>query len=106
MAKGISSGIQQSMNNNGKNKEVISQINLLEKQWKEFRNKIDSILISNNIMKNSEVRLNCLKLDTMTHQERMDHIQNSWGPMYLDKVMPLLLQLVTLENQIANAASN
>jgi hypothetical protein len=101
MAKGISSGIGQQAAR--QKSETEKQTEQHSKQWKEFRNRIDIILMSNNVMKTNEVRVKCSALDGMTPKEREDHIVLHWGPLYLQKVEPLLQQLQILEQHIAAA---
>ena len=69
-------------------------------QWRALRNRVDSILLQNNILKTNETRQCCLELDSMSHEQRIAHITAKWGPQYLAKVEPLLHQLVVLEGHI------
>ena len=95
MAKNISNGIEQMQKAQDK-----KQSELTSKQWQELRNRIDSILLSNNVMKSNEVRQQCLAIDGQNQEEREAHILKHWGPLYLAKVQPLLQQLQTLEATI------
>lgn len=70
-------------------------------QWRELRNKLDSLLLSTNVMKTNDVRQQCHKLDSMTTEERRIHIQSNWGPVYLEKSEPILIQIEALERHIA-----
>jgi len=70
-------------------------------QWRSLRNKMDSILLSTNVMKTDEAKRACLQLDGMTIKERQDYIKEKWGPAYIEKVIPILQQLETLENFIS-----
>lgn len=96
MAKNISTGIEQQ----NRKKET----DQYAKQWRDIRNKIDVILTTCNVMRTNDIRAKCLLLDQMTIAEREEHITNSWGPLYLAKVQPLLLQLATLERHIEKSA--
>ena len=69
-------------------------------QWRDLRNKIDSLLLSTNILKSDEARKACLQLDTLSKEERETFIIQNWGPNYLNRVFPLLHQLTVLENHI------
>ncbi len=68
-----------------------------DKQWHELRNKVDVILLSNNISKTDKDKSDIRKLDSMSHEERQQYICNNWGPMYLDRCMPILIQINILE---------
>jgi|6_EtaG_2_1085325.scaffolds.fasta_scaffold61230_2 hypothetical protein len=70
-------------------------------QWRELRNKLDTMLLSTNVMKTNDVRQRCLELDGMTTEERRNHIRAFWGPIYLDRTDPILAQLQSLESNIA-----
>ena len=72
-------------------------------QWRSLRNKMDSLLLSTNVMKSDDAKRACLQLDGMTTQQRQDYIREKWGPAYVEKVMPILQQLETLEKHIAMA---
>jgi len=67
--------------------------------WRALRNKLDSILLSGNALKSSEVQQLCAKLDGMTYDQRREHIVGHWGPQFLDRSLPLLHQLQVLESQ-------
>lgn len=73
---------------------------LLEKSWRELRNKLDSLLIGNNILKSSEIRGLCQQLDGMTTEERTNHIATYWGSLYAEKSTPLLLQIESVEKTL------
>jgi hypothetical protein len=70
-------------------------------QWRELRNKLDTLLLSTNVMKTNEIRQECLKLDTMDTEQRRVHIKQRWGPVYLERAEPMLIQLEALEKHIA-----
>ncbi len=91
MAKNISSGIERLL------KKDSAQEDQHAKQWQQLRNRLDSILLSTNVLKSDEVRQRCLKLDDMNFEQRRAYIQDNWGELYLEKTMPLLQQLETLE---------
>ncbi len=96
-AKGISTGIEQLLRQQKATVKVSEQ---LSKQWKEIRNRIDVVLMSNNILKTNETRAKCLELDGMNHNGRIEHIKINWGPLYLNRAQPLLDQLKTIEDQL------
>lgn len=96
-AKGISTGIEHLLR---QQKATVKASEQISKQWKEIRNRIDSILLSNNVLKSTEVRKKCLDLDGMGHEARMQHINEQWGPLYLQRVQPMLDQLHSLEQQL------
>ena len=73
------------------------------RQWRDLRNKIDSILLSTTTYKTDEIRKSCQKLDELLATERKQYITSKWGPAYFQKVEPLLLQLEILERKIAAA---
>lgn len=71
-------------------------INLLGRQWNDTKNKIDGLLLSGK--RNVEdVKKLCDILYTLPSAERKEHITKHFGPKYLDKVLPLLLQLESIE---------
>jgi len=70
------------------------------RQWRDLRNKVDSILLSTTTLKTDEVRRNCQELDGMMPDERIKHINQRWGPAFLNKVTPLLQQLQILEDKM------
>ena len=97
MAKNISSGIGRDMTHGQVN---IKQIEQMSKSWKDLRNRLDIILMTNNVMKTNELRQKCLAMDGMSITERRAHILEHWGPLYLEKAQPLLQQLEILEQNI------
>lgn len=66
-------------------------------QWRSFRNKLDSLLMSGKVLKTDQVQTACGKIDAMSHDERLEYIAKTWGPMYAQKAEPLLHQLHVLE---------
>lgn len=98
MAKQIATGVVKKATIT-KDPEV-KQLEQLSLQWRDFRNKIDSILLTTNTLKSTEIRQKCLALDSMSQAERERHITEHWGPLYLNKVSPLLAQILTLEEKI------
>jgi len=73
----------------------------MSSQWRDLRNKLDTLLLSTNVLKTNDVRLLCHQMDTMGIEERRDHIRSNWGPIYLDRAEPILIQLQALEGHIA-----
>lgn len=71
-------------------------------QWQSIRNKIDSLLLSTNALKSSDVQAACRKMDAMTHEERQDYVATTWGSLYLERIGPLLHQLAILEASMAS----
>ncbi len=100
-AKGISTGIEKLLH---QQKTVEKQSVQLSKQWKELRNRIDSVLLSTNVLKTTEVRAKCLALDQMTNEQRAVYITENWGPMCLQRVEPLLQQLATIEQALLRSS--
>ena len=88
------------------NKEIVSGVDALAQslnrdqtdQWRSFRNKLDSLLMSGKILKTDQVQAACNQLDAMNYTERLDYITKIWGPMYAQKAEPLLHQLQVLES--------
>ena len=101
MAKGISSGINKLAHQASGKASDKKHAEQLQRQWKELRNRLDTLLMSNNVLKGTELRQKCLALDSKSFEERQAHINEHWGPLYLQKVLPLLQQLDTLEKVIA-----
>jgi hypothetical protein len=73
-------------------------------QWRELRNKMDSLLLSTNIFKTDDIRRVCLALDTMSPTDRVEYIKQKWGPLYLERVQPILQQLQALEEIMSREA--
>lgn len=71
------------------------------RQWRDLRNKIDSILLSTTAFKTDDVRTACHKIDDMPAEQRADYIKEKWGPICYSKIEPLLLQLQFLENRMS-----
>jgi hypothetical protein len=67
------------------------------KQWRNTKNKIDSLLKSGN-KPTDELKTVCVMLEAMNHEDRCKKIIEYWGIQYLNKVMPLLQQLSSLES--------
>lgn len=105
MANEIANGVEQlaSGERNLAQSEHQRKVQLMFDQWQDLRGKIDSLLLSTNVMKSNEIRGLCQQLDGMSHDQRMAHISQHWGAMYLQRVEPLLFQLQTLEGNIAKA---
>lgn len=95
MAKDIATGIEKTVE--ALNQRQDAELN---KQWRDLRNKIDSLLLSTNVMKTNDAMRSCRQLDTMTPEERATFIQQNWGPQYFIKVHPMLMQLEMLEKNI------
>jgi hypothetical protein len=72
----------------------------IAQSWRALRNRLDSILLSTNVMKSDETKRQCLVMDTMTSEKRKKHISEKWGGLYLERVTPILHQLDTLERKI------
>lgn len=96
MSKEISTGIDKIMQRMGEREEEQSQM-----QWRDIRNKLDSLLLSTNVLKSDEARRKCLEIDNMEPESRREYISTNWGPNMLNKVDPLLYQLSVLENSLA-----
>lgn len=98
MAKDIQTGIDKTL-------EVLNQrqTDELNASWRDLRNKLDSMLLATNVLKSNEAMRACRVLDTMTPEERTQHIQGNWGPQYLERAQPILVQLEMLEKKLAAA---
>jgi len=72
----------------------------LSTQWRDLRNKIDSILLSTTTFKTDEVRKACREIDDMPAEKRASFITTKWGPVCCHKVEPMLIQLQLLENKM------
>ena len=59
------------------------------------------MLLSTNVLKTNDAMRACRVLDTMTTKERQNHILDNWGPAYLERAHPILVQLEVLEKRIA-----
>ncbi len=99
-AKGIATGIEHLAAQKRASEKHSVQ---LSKQWKEIRNRIDATLMANNVMKTNDVRAKCFAIDQMTPEARIAYITENWGPLYLQRVTPLLQQLANLEQQLLRA---
>jgi hypothetical protein len=99
--KSIQTGIEKLIQHNNKRQTEQSDL-----QWRDLRNKMDSLLLRTNVLKTDEARKACLALDTMPPEERVEYIRSKWGPQYVQKVEPLLYQLAILEKHIATAKPN
>lgn len=95
MAKDIQTGIDKTL-------EVLNrrQIDELNASWRDLRNKLDSMLLATNVLKSNEAMQACRTLDTMSPEERTQHILTNWGPQYLERATPILVQLEMLEKRI------
>ena len=97
MTKGISTGINQLVDNKN---PIDKQLSQYTKSWREFKNRLDSMLICTNIMKGDIVRKLCQDLDSLDSDGRYKHIEAYWGKQYADTARPLLSQLETIEKEI------
>jgi hypothetical protein len=68
------------------------------RQWRDLKNKIDSILKSGS-KKTDEIKTICVTLENEHHDNRCRIISEYFGVQYLNKVMPLLQQLKNLEDK-------
>lgn len=75
---------------------------LLGRQWLTTKQKLESLLLSNNILSSQNVREFCCTLESLTLEERIECIRLTFGEPYLAKVMPILQQLETIENAYRN----
>lgn len=66
VAKGISTGLEHLI----QKQASVKASDQLSKQWKELRNRIDVILMSNQTTKDTEARLRCHALDQMSTRSR------------------------------------
>lgn len=71
---------------------------LMARQWRDIKNKIDSLLKSGN-KKTDEMKAICVSLETQNHENRCQTIIDYFGIQYLNKVMPLLQQLKNMEEK-------
>jgi hypothetical protein len=101
MAKNISTGIDKTVEALNKRQE-----DELNKAWRMLRNKLDSLLLSTNVLKTNDSMRACRELDGMTPEERALTIQQKWGPQYYQKAHPMLVQLELIEKNIAATASD
>ncbi len=97
MAKSIEDGVSK-IADLLRNKTTIDEQQL--HSWRDLRNKLDSLLLSTNVLTTNEAKQKCLEIDTMTDEKRREFIAANWGPLYLQKAEPLLHQLNILEIQI------
>tara|TARA_R110000751_G_scaffold41702_6_gene97610 strand:+ start:3229 stop:3504 length:276 start_codon:yes stop_codon:yes gene_type:complete len=65
--------------------------------WKDIKCKLDSMLVTNNLLSSENTKLLCNQLADVEHNERINIILQYWGKPFKDKAMPLLLQLKCLE---------
>jgi len=93
MARNISSGIDKIVKKPTKD----TAERQLAKAWQDIKNRLDVLLLSNNVYKGAELRQSCLALNAMSHEDRQQYILQYWGQVCLDKALPLLQQLNTLE---------
>ena len=100
----IKQTIDQIANHKHRTEEEI-QIDQIASQLGIFRGKLDSILLSNNLIKSDETRKHCVEMIAMKPSKREEHILQIWGPLYLGKAKPLLIQIEQLENQLVNIKS-
>ena len=96
MAKDINTGVEKTL-------EILNrrQTDELNASWRSIRNKLDSMLLSTNVLKTNEVMQACRILDTMSTEERENHILGNWGSAYLGRAQPILMQLEMLEKKLA-----
>ena len=80
------------------NKRAASADAIKAKQWRDLKNKIDSLLKSGN-KPTDELKGYCVQLEDMSHEDRCKLIIEYWGIQYLNKVTPLLQQLLCLESK-------
>lgn len=101
MAKSISNGIEKTL-------EAINrrQVDELHASWRALRNRLDSMLTSTNVLKTNDAMRSCRALDSMLTEEREKTILSNWGPSYLEKARPILLQLEILEKKITENKTN
>ena len=97
----IKQTIDQITNNKHRTEEEI-QMDQIVSQLGIFRGKLDSILLSNNLIKSDETREHCVEMIAMESDKRDKHILQIWGPLYLEKAKPLLIQIEQLEKQLAD----
>lgn len=71
----------------------------ITESWRALRNRLDSMLISTNVLKTNETLSACRAMDNMSTAEREQHILKNWGPAYLERAKPILIQLQILENK-------
>ena len=65
--------------------------------WQDLKNKLDTILSSNNIMSSNDTINACKHLNNISHEERIAYIKEKWGPQYLEKSMPILILISQLD---------
>jgi len=95
MSKDIHTGIDKTLE--ALDKRRTDELNA---SWRDLRNKLDSMLLATNVLKSNDAMQACRVLDVMTTEEREHHILGNWGPQYLEKARPILIQLEVLEKRI------
>jgi len=74
---------------------------VLRAQLQSLRVKLDSQLLVNNLMKVDAARQACAQLDAMSTEQRQQYITEKWGPLYMERAVPLLLQIEQTEAALA-----
>lgn len=77
----------------------VRQVELSSQQWRAFRTRLDSILLSSKFLPIDEARKQCQLLDDMNLEQRQAHIRKYWGEVCADKAHPVLVQLASLESK-------
>lgn len=95
-AKNINLGIEKLV----KKSSSSANLDQHERAWKDLRNKLDSVLLSTNVIKGDAARTLCQALDSMSLADRLAHIEANWGKLYGQKSLPLLQQLDSVESMI------
>jgi len=95
VAKSISTGVEKTL-------EVLEkrQVEELNTSWRTMRSKLDCLLLATNVLKSNDAMRACRIIDTMTPDEREQHIATNWGPQYLEKARPMLIQIEMIERKI------
>jgi hypothetical protein len=104
MAKGISSGIERMVLQASGKATSTPQMTQLHKQRTILKNRLDTILLAGKVLKTTDRRRQCQELDAMTHEKRLEFVQQHWGPIMVQKTVRLLEQIQALEGVIARQA--
>lgn len=102
-AKAIQSGVDKIAKSN--TLSSLTNVEMHEKAWRDIRNKLDSMLLTTNVIKGDLARKHCQALDGMGYQDRLNHIMGNWGPIYAERTKALLHQLEILEKEISKLKS-
>ena len=78
------------------NKDLNAAANI----WAILNNKLHSLLSMDKVRTREQNLLLCKDIEKMSYQDRIEFIEQHWGKNYLNKAVPILAQMNSIEQAL------